>query len=286
MNDDIQGLPDVDSNQLAAMIDQNSTPDKVQGVAQQNQEPIVDQQPSGEPEIDLAQFKNPKDLLKGYKEVQGAFTRTSQENKALKDQLSQINERLEMSALQQPLPVQQQARSFDEMFVENPEKAIDIAVEQKLHFARIADVLESEANKNPQDPAEFQERYAAAMHVRQFYPQLTQSAAGVKKLFELGDRLRIENAKKNAERMIKMTFGEDVDVAKFRNMIKKDNTPTDSSKINKNLAYMPDTSGSGIRTGADTGKTNIDTQIQDAAGRGDVDAVIGNIFQKVLADTH
>lgn len=274
--ENINDLPDVDRAALTAMVDQRE--DKGQDAMPEVQEPTTTT--DGEPDFDLAQFKNPKDLLKSYKEIQGVFTKASQENKTLKEQLASLNERLELASLQAAPTVTHQTKSFDEMFVENPQQAIDVAVEQKMHFARIADVLESEEGKNPE---EFQERYAVAMHLKQSYPQLTQSAAGVKKLFELGDKLRIANARKNADRIIKMTFGEDIDIAKFRDLIKKDGTPDQTPKINKNLAYMPDTSGNRIRTGTDTGRNTIDTHINDAAEKGDIDSVITNVFKKALS---
>jgi len=114
-------------------------------------EPIVEPQAAAaapadpeKPEItDLAQFKTPKDMLKSYKEIQSFTTKVSQENKALKEQLAQMQEFLEIQKLQsapQPTPAQQ--KKFDEQFIEDPEKAVEYAVERKLQTARVADVLE------------------------------------------------------------------------------------------------------------------------------------------------
>ncbi len=290
---DVQDLPNVEG--LGEFVAANMTQDKGQETpasqepaqAQQQEPPVTP--PVGElsDEQALAQFKTPKDLMKGYKNVQGWATKVSQENKrikeeaeALKAQMTQMKEALDIQRLQTVNPPQQaqgKPKSFDEAFVEDPEKAIELAVERKLQTGRVADVLEAEEAKNP---TEFQERYSYAMRLRQAYPNLATSPQGVRKLFELADRYREGEMKKNAERSVKLVFGDDVDMEKFRRLIAKDNQPID--KINQNLAYMPDTS-SGIRADAGKPKSAYDTQISDAVQKGDVDSVIKGLFEKKLA---
>ena len=47
-------------------------------------------------DLDLGQFKNTKDLLKSYKEIQGWATRISQENKAYKDEIAHLKDQVEL----------------------------------------------------------------------------------------------------------------------------------------------------------------------------------------------
>ena len=228
---------------------------------------------------DLAQFKNPKDLLKSYKEIQSFTTKVSQENKTLKEQLAQINEALELQRLQaipQAIPTAGQ-KKFDEQFIENPEQAVEMAVEKKLQTARVADVLEAEESKNPQ---EFQERYAYAMRLRQYYPQLARSPQGVSKLFELADRYRTEEIKKNADKFARHLFGEDVDLEKFRALVAKDKAS--ASGVDNRNAYMPDTS-SGIRPEPGKAHNAQEAQISSAVEKGDIDGVLQGIFKRQLA---
>jgi hypothetical protein len=276
-------LPGVDKDQLSKMLG-DDLQDKDQPTAAMAVKPEVEPSDEGQPITDLAQFKTPEALMAAYKELQGTFTKTAQERAALKEQLAKIYEQLELQRLSTPMqqqPVPQ--KSFDEIFVENPELAVDTrverAVEQKLHVARIADVLGEEEGKNPE---EFQDRYAYAMHMKQFYPNLTSTAQGVKKLFELGDKFRMDRAKKNAEQNMKLLFGDDVDIDKFKELIKKDSRPPEQTSQNKNLAYMPDTS-SGTRTRTSSTKGNVDVTIQDAVGKGDPDTVIRALFDKALS---
>ncbi len=257
------GQQDKGNGQVAANVDSPDKPD-------QKAEPDKD--------LDLAQFKNPKDLLKSYKEIQSFTTRVSQENKALKDQLSQLQEAIEMQRLQQAQPMAPQAagKKFDEQFIENPEMAVELAVERKLQTARVADVLEAEEAKNP---AEFQERYSYAMRLRQYYPQLSRTPAGVSKLFELADRYRTEDMRRNADKFAKHLFGEDVDLEKFRALVAKDKQQATNNNRN---AYMPDTS-TGTRPEPGKNLNAHEAQISAAAEKGDIDGVLQGIFKRQLA---
>lgn len=274
------GLPDraaleafVASNTDIPVQDKGNAQPIVEPPKQDDAPPV---EPDKEPITDLAQFKNPKDLLKSYKEIQSFTTKVSQENKTLKDQLAQMQEALEIQRLQAMPPGQPpQPKKFDEQFIENPEAAITQTVEQRLTTARVADVLESEEAKNPQ---EFQERYQYAMRLRQYYPQLARSPQGVAKLFALGDRYRAEDMKRNAEKFVRHIFGEDADIEKFRALVAKDKA---ADPNNKN-AYMPDTS-TGIRPDAGKPQNAHEAQISAAMEKGDVDGVLKGIFGRQFA---
>jgi hypothetical protein len=280
MPEDVQGLPDVQG--LQNLVSDEATPTQTKSETQTTKTTTEQQtQTPNKEELDLAQFGNdPMKLLKGYKEVQGAFTRTSQENKTLKEQLNQLNEQMELIRLSQmrQQPVQQvPQQDFDQQFINNPQKAIETLAEQKAQNlvlqSKIQDVLEEESLKNP---SEFNERYAYAKIVSQQYPQLVTSSAGVRKLFQIGDKLRSEQQKQQAVKAVKAVFGEDVDFEKFRQVLKKDSSPTG----NINNAYMPDTTGAiGNRT--ESQPTNVTSEITEAVKKGDPDAVIKGLFKQV-----
>lgn len=292
MEEGTNGLPDVagltafvqatqDKATVAPTTDQQAqqtqqTPQTETGTAQV-------QTPAKPDEPDLAQFKTPEALLKGYKELQGAFTRTSQEKAALAKQMEQLQaqfqEQMELMRLSQPRPNIQQAppaKDFEQMFIENPQKAVETLAEHKaagmLLQSKIQDVLEEESLKSPQ---EFQERYAYAKAVSQQYPQLVTSSAGVKKLFQLGDKLRAEQQRTQAIRAVSAVFGDDVDMEKVKTLFKRDAASTN----NQNLAYMPDTNSS-LRTGAESGNPpDFGSAVHQAAQKGDVDSVLENQFR-------
>lgn len=272
MSEDTKGIPDVQGLQQFV----EATMETGQSVKEKTEAKV--ETPPVQP--DLAQFKTPEDLLKAYKEIQGAFTRTSQENKALKEQFeslhAQMKEQQELSRFQARPPVQPTAQQdFDQMFINNPEQAVVSKAQQvvagQILQARIQEALEEEELKNP---AEFQERYYFAKIASQRYPQLVTSKAGVKKLFELADKVRVEESKKQAMTAVKRLFGEDIDVEKFAKLIKRDAQTSD----NNGIAYMPDTTSSS-RTGAESGQGVPQSQaIHEAVNKGDVDTVLKQMF--------
>jgi len=271
MSEDTKGIPDVPGLQQFV----EATMETGQSVAKTEAKVET---PKAQP--DLAQFKTPEDLLKAYKEIQGAFTRTSQENKALKDQFetlsAQMREQQELSRFSQRPPVQPTAQQdFDQMFINNPEQAVVSKAQQvvagQILQARVQEALEEEELKNP---AEFQERYYFAKLASQRYPQLVTSKAGVKKLFEIADKVRVEESKKQAMTAVKRLFGEDIDIEKFSKLIKRDAQTND----NNGIAYMPDTTSSS-RTGAESGQGVPQSQaIHEAVNKGDVDTVLKQMF--------
>lgn len=280
MADDINGLPDVDLDKVVADLESQN----------QDKEPETSAQ---EPkELDLGQFRNPKDLLKSYKEVQGAFTRVTQENKtlkqqmeeaqALKEELARLKEQQELSTYQAPVAPTSN-KSFDDVWMENPEDAIKQKVMEHVNTTRIEEVLQEEDMKNHE---EFQERYAYANMLAQNpqYAHLSRTAAGVKKLFEVGDKLRVERLKANSRKSLEYVFGEpvtDEELAKLKGLVKGTGT---KQTTNNSDAYMPETSTSTM-TGADQDqRPDTSARVSEAARKGDVDGVIDEMFKDILAE--
>ena len=294
MPEDTAGLPDVqglgefvaanqDKDQTATPRDDKgrfASPNQTADDQTQNQN--VTQQEANQ---DWAQFANPDGslnhaaLLKSYKEIQGFATKVSQENKTINEQVNQMQEQFELLRLQQVQPQyaqQQQAPDFDSQFIANPQEAVAGVAEQRARKifvqTQIESVLQEEHIKNP---AEFQERYNYVQQVKSQYPHLTASAPGVKKLFELADRVRQEDVKRQSLRAVQMLFGDDVDLDKLKSLARRDV----GNPNNANLAYMPDSTLSN-RTGMETGSRNYATEAQTAAAKGDVDSVLDSIFHE------
>lgn len=269
----IEGLPDVDLSAIVA--DLKSTQDKDQKV-----EPKVEGKPQ-----DLGQFKTTEDLLKSYKEIQAAFTRVSQDNKTTREQLAQLNEQLELAKL---------GSTGTSQVIQNPNDDPEIALEQRIQKSvatqRVADVLEEEAEKNKDqfgkvNVTEFNERYAYAQMVAREYPQLSTTSRGVKKLFELGDKLRTESLRKNAGKALESIFGEPLseeEINKLRTLVKGDKAIKTTTNLSN--AYMPDTSTS-TKLGSDQNqKPNNELQIKELVEKGDVDGVINALIKRRLAE--
>lgn len=234
------------------------------------------------------QFKNQdgtinvEALVQAYKGIQGGYTKATQENKTINDQLKQMQEQFEMLRYQQPpqyAAPQPTGNDFDSKFIANPQSAVEGVAEQKARnvfiMAQIENVLQEEQIKNPE---EYQERYAYVSMLKNQYPNLVQSAPGVKKLFELADRARQEDLKRKAHQSVKYLFGDDVDMDKLKVLLAK----SPGNPNNPNLAYMPDGTLSN-RTGSDTGNKNLSVDTQAAVAKGDVDSVIGNVFKEALS---
>lgn len=286
MSEDVSGLPDVQG--LSDLVkssqdnDQQTQPD-----TQIQSENVLESTSQAEPQD--TQFRN-KDgslnqeaLLKSYREIQGYTTKVSQENKQYGEQLQQLKEQLEILRLSQgPVPPQAvtPGKDFDSLFIDNPQGAVESVAEQKARQiflqTQIESVLAEEQVKNPN---EFNERYNFAMALKNQFPQLTRSAAGVKKLFEIADNARKEELKRQSYRAVQVLFGDDVDLEKLKALAKK--TPS-STATNPNLAYMPDTTH-GTRTDAGTRTPQIGAMIDEAVQKGDADRVIQELFKQTLA---
>jgi hypothetical protein len=224
-------------------------------------------------ELDLGQFKNPKDVLKSYKEIQGAFTRTTQENKSVKEENAKLKEQLELANMtanyQAPMPTGNETQ--DETV-------------KTFNVLRIAEILEE---KNDENPSDFQERYAYAQMVARQYPNLSTTPKGVKKLFELGDKLRIEKTRQTAGKALETIFGEPLgeeEIARLKSLVKGGKT-SDQPANKQTNAYMPDTSTS-TRKGSQLPdqNQNLENDIRQAADQGDIDGTIAALFKKQLAE--
>jgi len=273
MANDIEGLPNVDVSAVVKDI-QDNLPKEEKPVKPETAKPE---------ELDLGQFKNPKDLLKSYKEIQAAFTRVTQERKSKDEQIAQMQQEMELlktSATHRSV-VQEPQKRFDEAFVENPEAAIQQKIAQTVMTTRIAEILEEESDK---DRNSFNERYAYAQQVAQQYPQLAQTPAGVRKLFQFGDKLRTDALKKNASKALESIFGEplsDEEISKLRTMVKGDKSVKKPNNISD--AYMPDTSTS-TRTSTDNERPATDQKMRDAVEKGDVDGAVSALFEQIKAE--
>jgi hypothetical protein len=221
------------------------------------------------------QFKTDVDRQKGYKELQAVFTKVSQENKTKDAELQRIKEENELLRMSQYSPqpqVQQQNQNED----------LNTMVARAVSVQTIAGVLQEEAEKNP---SEFQERYNYVQHIGRQYPQLTTTSRGVKKLFELGDKLRTDNLRRNAGKALESIFGgplNEEQTTKLRTLVMGDKAIMQQN-LNTN-AYMPDTSSS-TKSGSDQNQQpNSDQIIKESVKKGDVEGVIKGIFNKALAE--
>jgi len=286
MAEDVSGLPDVQGLSDLVKSSQDNDPQNPTEVPT----PVENGTDSVPTETQDTQFRN-KDgslnqeaLLKSYREIQGYTTKVSQENKVAFEQLNQLKEQIEILRLSQghsQLPQNTPAeRDFDSLFIENPQSAVaGVAGEtarQIIMQTQIESVLAEEQTKNP---GEFNERYQFAMAIKNQFPQLVRSAAGVRKLFEIADNARKEELKKQSYRAVQVLFGDDVDLEKLKALAKK--TPVNAT-TNPNLAYMPDTTH-GTRTDAGTRIPQSGTVIDEAVQKGDADRVIQEIFKQTLA---
>lgn len=291
MTEQVNGLPVIEG--LADFV--KSDPEINQDKAQDNNEvQAQDSQVEAAPvttqdnaeDIDWGNFKNPKDLLKSYKEIQGFTTRVSQENKQLKEEVQRIREERELAQLasQAPAP-QMNSKSFEELFLENPEQAIAIKASQMANTQRITEILEEEETAKPE---EFNERmaYVKMLANQKQYEPLSNSPKGVKKLFQLADNYRKTVTEKKAYESLKMLFGEDVDIGKLKDLVKKDGVITNQTQTNAQAntnAYMPEVTGS-IKTGAeaDQKRNQLKNFKEGALQRGDAEAVAGAILREAL----
>lgn len=287
------GLPKIEGLDLFVKQDEASVEDKgAQQQEQQIQAPSTEGQAPKEmtDEEVLAQFKSTKDLLKSYKEIQGYTTRVSQENKEkarqieeLNTRLNQLQEEMELRRFQPQRPQPQQQKSFEELFIENPEMAITMKANEIATAQRIREVAEEEYNKNPQ---EYVERSAWVQRLAQDprLQSLSFSPQGVRKLFQIADDTRKKSLQQNAHRAIKEIFGENVDLDKLRGLLSTSGNSTSTNPQTPNLnAYMPDTRTS-TRTGADMNLqiNDIKAQKEEALKKGDVSGVAKSLLAEAL----
>jgi hypothetical protein len=243
---------------------------------------------------DLGQFKTAEDLLASYKEIQGAFTKVSQENKALKDgngspeklaelqaELDTMKEQQELSQFQAPQPDGTGPKSFDESWMENPEKTIDQRIAEGVALAGINEVL---ADEDAANPGEFQERYAYVNHLSQNpkYAALAKTGAGVKRLFQEADKLREQNLVQSSRKALENVFGEPLDeehLAKLKKVVFGDKKQT----TKQTDAYMPDGSTSTKSAADSDSDQDSNGVIKEAVNKGDMDGVLDEIFKDISA---
>ena len=235
----------------------------------------------------LAQFKSTKDLLKSYKEIQGYTTRVSQENKALKDKtaeleenLKQLKEEIEIRNYQAPAQQQQgNQKTFEELFVENPEQALEMKAMQVANTQRVAEVLEEEKLANP---SKFSERVKEMRELLSDNPQmrpLSYSPKGVKKLFEFADKSLKEKVAKRAREFMDFLTEQGIDIRTLAN----NSTQTQTTTANPLDAYMP-TTRTTTRTGADVDipLNELERAKQEAIKTGDASKVAGVLIKQAL----
>lgn len=244
-------------------------------------------------EIDWGQFKNPKDLLKSYKEIQGFTTRVSQENAALKAEMQRIREEMEVRQYAQtapPPPRVPDQKTFDQRFIENPQAAIEeVAMAKAYEMAntqRIAEVLEEEEGKSP---ADFNERVAYVKMLAQNpqFAALSRSPKGVRMLFNKADEHRKNAIARSAHESLKVIFGEEIDLDKLKTLVRKDAAPSTSQTQPPNPnAYMPDLTGT-MMTGADLNQAQNALKVakDEAVKRGDPGTVAGALLREALLKT-
>lgn len=228
--------------------------------------------------LDLAQFKNPKDMLKSYKEIQGAFTKVTQDNADLRKEVAEMRSQMQLQNVggQQPVmqPIGQSQTSFDEKFTENPEGAIKEVAGQHVVTMNIAEVLQEEMGKNP---TEYNERYGYAQVVSQQHPHLTTTAAGIRQLFKLGDELRERHSKAQYAKFTKTLLE---DYPALKNLIGQPQRQ-DATKGN---AFMPDTTSS-TRSRTDDDQIDFEKEKADAAKKGDVDGALDAVFGQIVEES-
>lgn len=287
MAQDITGLPNVDLqpviDDLKAQQQDKGQDDKTKGSSDDGQT------------LDLDQFKNPKDMLKGYKEIQAAFTTATTENATLKKtkvdldkKIAELEDQIELSKGSSQFSFNQDTdteKPLDQRLAENPEKTLDQFIMDRVGTLSIAEALEEEKEK---DEVAFRERYGYAQMLSREYPHLAKSGRGIRKLFEKADKIRSEDTKKSAYKGLEIILGEpptEEQITKFKTLIKGESTeqPT-KANASKGDAFMPDTTSS-TRTGAaqDQGP-NRDKEIAEAVEKGDVDATLDAVFLKTLEE--
>ncbi len=262
MVDKIDGLPDVDLTAVVKDLEANQKKDgKV--------EPQVTDLESDKLWTETFK-KDPKNVIKSYRELQSAYTKTVQAGKATEQELAQLREQLELAKMQPSTP------PID------PNTGLQDDTAIKFATFRIAEVLEEENNKKPND---FRERYAYAQMVSQQYPNLARSAAGVRKLFELGDKLKSDSLKQNAGKALETIFGGPLSDEETQRLVKLVKGDKEVQRINNQTnAYMPDTSTSTQSGLNQNRKPQYESQINESVKKGDVDGVIKGIFDSILAE--
>ncbi len=244
-------------------------------------------------------FKGTKELMQGYKDIQGAFTKLTQDTKQKDDTISQLQQQIQdlkrEKELNTPSPFfmqqdqNQTTTQPSDTFYSGDESAVRQTSAQTYQTMRIAEVLEEEHLK---DQPNFMGRYGAVQVLAQQYPHLKSTGAGVRKLFQLADE-QIEKDRKNAAyKGLETLLGRqptDEDLSKFRQSFGEPQTDqTQTTQMTqttqtKDNAYMPDTTFSS-RTGVEQTKIDYDAEIEKATAEGDYEKVTQLTFQKAIME--
>ncbi|MCP4597068.1 hypothetical protein [Neptuniibacter sp.] len=275
MADDISNLPDVDLGPIEA--DLKSAQDKGEGIAPKA-------------EGDLGQFKTADALLEGYKNVQSFSTKVSQENKGLTEANEELqakideleeNQRMSYSTTQS---TDTTPEDFSEAFYADPERAVTSKAMEAARLTRIEEVLE-EIKLDSKNIKDFNEKYAWAKHAATLNPNLGSSAAGVKKLFEEGEKLKKQQVKEGSMQALGYLLGEtpnDEQLAKLRELMGAGKTT--ETKTQNNNAYMPEVDSSTVAGRDVDRKPNTSATIAEAVEKGDADGVLDTMFGEIFRD--
>lgn len=265
--EDVSGIPDVE---LGPIMDDLKNQQDEEKPTKIETKPVT-QDVKQDIKKDLAQFKNEDDLLASYKNLQGAYTKTSQQNKNLEAKITELQEQISLSRdtsiNMQPDP------AFDDTFGENAGQSIHTAI----LTSRIAEILEEIQDANPD---EFQERYAYAQGIVRQHPHLGRTPGGIRKAFRAGDKLREDTLKSSASKSLQY-LGLDMEDVEIIKEMRKGRKPTNN---NNSDAYMPDTSTSTMHTSQTDRKPDTNAAINEAVQKGDVDGVLDNMFKTILAE--
>jgi len=243
------------------MSDENPSPEKGQEGGDQKT-PVMDK--SIEARLEEKGLKDVDALLSSYDEAQATLTDQFTEIKELKEELEakQVQPEAPYAPARQP-----EAKSFDEMFDENPEKAIEATVYNSVAKAQKELALREEQGKD-----DFDTRLAYAQKVERKFPHLANTPEGVKTLFSKGDELREKIRDKEIGSFIKDIFGEDMDKEKLKRLA----NASDDNEQNTG-SFVPEKT-----TNLTKREESHAAQVQKAVKEGDPRKILDLEFKKIL----
>ena len=268
-----EGLPDVPGlEDFVAQTrdkDQEPTPPPVKDKADERSD--YDRQM-------LEKFKDPEDMLKYGKEIQGYATKVVEEKKAVEEELARIRQEKEDLEFGSPTYPTQPSQPTTE---ETPDDYINRTVGERVVIERMKEVFEDEREKNPR---EFGQRWQAVQglaHANQKYSAMSQTAKGVRALFKKADEEIAAQYRSAAIRAIE-DIPDDLPLEqaeRVRTKLSKLLNITPATKTPSPGGYMPETTGA---SRVEPAPANIDAEIAKAQSEGDVDTVTKLLFKKQL----
>lgn len=223
----------------------------------------------------LEKFKNPKDMLKYGKEIQGFATKVVEDRKKIEEELAQLKQEKEELEYGQPQQFSQPAAE------ETPDDYINRMVGERVALERMKEVIEEEREKNPK---EFVQRWGTVKMLADTNPTylaMSQTAKGVQKLFKKADEKIAAQYRSAAVRAIE-DIPDDLpseQAAMVKQKLNKLIGITPPTQTPSPGAYMPETTGAS-RT--EPAPPNYDDEIAKAVKDGDVDKVAKLEFEKAL----